>query len=140
MIVQLVSPEKTVFKGQAKQITLTTPQGEITILPKHVNLITALSPGELRIKKEDDEEIIFATGAGFAHISGTSVLIATDMATTPAEIDEEKVAEAKKRAEEALKERHRLSDEEFAATVASLERSLAQLKVKRRRHQHLKTS
>jgi F-type H+-transporting ATPase subunit epsilon len=54
----------------------------------------------------------------------------TDLAESAASIDERAVEQAKKRAEEALEQK--LGDEEYAETLAILEKSLAQLKVKRR--------
>ncbi|MEM3063552.1 MAG: ATP synthase F1 subunit epsilon [Nitrososphaerota archaeon] len=131
--IELITPEKIAYKGYADQISLTTTTGEITVLPKHLNLVTSLAPGEIRIKN-DNQELVFATGTGFATISGKKVIIATNLANTPEEIDEAQVIEAKKRAEELLKEKTRLSEEEFAQTIASLEKALVQLKVKRRHH------
>ncbi|MDP3758213.1 MAG: ATP synthase delta/epsilon chain alpha-helix domain-containing protein, partial [Candidatus Daviesbacteria bacterium] len=56
--------------------------------------------------------------------------VMTDLATLAEDIDERAVEEAKKRAEQALEQS--LSDEEYAETMANLEKSLAQLRVKRR--------
>jgi F-type H+-transporting ATPase subunit epsilon len=73
-------------------------------------------------------------GEGFVEITGDSVSILTDMAIKAQDIDEAKAEEARKRAEERLREPQQLSEEEVASVTAALAHSLAQLKVKRRQH------
>jgi len=64
-------------------------------------------------------------------VSSDRVDIITDMAVTAENIDEAKAEEARQRAAARLRER--MSSEEVASVNASLVRSLAQLRVKRRR-------
>lgn len=110
-------------------VTLPSSEGELGILPYHVNLMAKIVPGELRIKKGDKTDVL-ATGGGFLQMVDNTLTVMTDLAVEEQEIDEKVVEEAKKRAEQALSDK--LSDEEYAETVAILEKSLAQLKVKRR--------
>lgn len=131
MKLEIVTPEKKAFEDEVDQVTLTTTQGQITVLPHHLPVFTQLSTGEI-IAKKDEKVFNLASGSGFAEITGERVSVLTDLADHPTEIDEKAVEEAKARAEEALKRRHTLSESEFAATAAALEKSLAQLKVKRR--------
>jgi F-type H+-transporting ATPase subunit epsilon len=91
--------------------------------------MTKLVPGEITVRK-DGRDLFLAVGGGFVEVTGTRVSILTDMAVAADKIDEAKVEEARRRAEARLKER--LSDEEVASVNASLARSLAQLRVKRR--------
>lgn len=127
---KIVTPEQEVFEGEAEEVYAQTKDGEIGILPGHVNLMAQIIPGELRIKKNGNEEY-FAVGSGLLQVSNNELTIATDLAEKPAQIDEQAVEEAKKRAETAMSQV--LSDEEYAETVAVLEKSLIQLKMKRRR-------
>jgi len=129
--VEIITPEKISYSEDADQVTLPTAEGEITVLPGHIPLVTQLLPGELTLKK-GGHYIVMAAGGGFAEITGKKVSIATDLAQRPEEIDERVAEEARKRAEQALKERERLSEEEFAITAANLQKALAQLKIKRR--------
>ena len=131
MKVEIITPEKISYSEEADQVTLPTAEGEITVLPGHIPLVTQLLPGELTLKK-GDQYIVMAAGGGFAEITGKGVSIATDLAQRPEEIDERIAEEARKRAEQALKDRERLSEEEFAVTAANLQKALAQLKIKRR--------
>jgi F-type H+-transporting ATPase subunit epsilon len=131
MKIEIVTPEKVAYSQDANQVTIPTPNGEITILPNHVPLITQLLAGELTVKKGDQYSVL-ASGGGFAEINGEKVSVVTDLAQSPDEIDERAAEEARKRAEVALSERERLSEEEFALTAANLQKALAQLRVKRR--------
>ena len=126
---KIVTPEKTVFEDSVDEVIVPGVEGEMGILPHHVNIMAKLLPGELRIKRGSKIEVL-AVGGGFLQIAENTATILTDMALEEASIDEKAAEEARKRASEALEQK--LSDEEYAETVAVLERSLAQLKVKRR--------
>lgn len=126
---KIVTPEKTVFEDNVDEVIVPGAEGEMGILPHHTNLMAKLLPGELRIKMDNKTEIL-AIGGGFLQVADNTATILTDMALEESSIDEKAAEEARKRAQEALEQR--LSDEEYAETIAVLERSLAQLKVKRR--------
>jgi F-type H+-transporting ATPase subunit epsilon len=124
-----VTPEKAIFDDDVSEVIATTENGKIGILPEHIALMTQILPGELIIK-QGNKEIILATGYGLLQVANDNVAITTDMAEKEEDIDEKSAEEARKRAVLALEQK--LGDEELAATEASLERALAQLKVKRR--------
>ena len=126
---KIVTPEKVAIDEKVEMVTLTSSDGELGILPYHTNLMAKLEPGELRIKKGGKTEIL-ATGDGFIQVADNTLTILTDLAVNESDIDEKAVEDARKRAEVALEQK--LSDEEYAETLAVLEKSLAQLKVKRR--------
>ena len=127
---KIVTPEEIVYQGEADQVNVSTTQGELGILPHHASLMAKLIPGELKIKKSGKTSY-FAIGDGFLQVENNGLTIMTDLAENAEEIDEKAVEAARKRAEEALEQQ--LGNEEYAETLASLEKSLAQLKVKRRR-------
>jgi F-type H+-transporting ATPase subunit epsilon len=93
--------------------------------------MTQMEPGEIIVRR-DGRDTFFASGAGLIEVTATRVSILTDLAVQADKIDEAKAEEARQRAEARLKEK--LSAEEVATINASLARSLAQLRVKRRRH------
>ena len=126
---KIVTPEKLLLDEEVSQVNAPTEQGEIGILPNHANLMAKLEPGELVIKKGNKEDRL-AVGDGFLQITDNNLTIMTDLAVNEQDIDEKAVEEAKKRAEQALTQT--LSDEEYAETLANLEKSLAQLRIKRR--------
>jgi F-type H+-transporting ATPase subunit epsilon len=130
MKLEVVTPDATVFSEEVQMVTLPALEGQIGVLPHHVPLLTQLIPGEMIVRK-DGRETFLAIGEGVVLITGDRVAIVTDMAVAAERIDEAKAEEARQRA--AARLRDKISDEEVASVNASLARSLAQLKVKRRR-------
>lgn len=130
LTLKIVTPEEEVLNEEVDQVNVSTTQGELGILPHHASLMAKLTPGELKIKK-NGKISYFAIGEGFLQVENNSLTIMTDLAENSEDIDEKAVEAAKKRAEEALEQK--LGDEEYAQTMAALEKSLAQLRVKRRR-------
>ncbi len=110
-------------------VTLPAIEGQIGILPRHVPVLTRLVPGEIIVRTNEEEEFL-AIGEGLVEITGERVAIVTDMAVAAKDIDEARAEEARQRA--AARLRDKISDEEVATVNASLARSLAQLRVKRR--------
>ncbi len=126
---KIVTPEKLLVDEEVSQVNVSTEQGQLGILPNHANLMAKLEPGELVIKKGGKIDTL-AIGDGFLQIANNTLTVMTDLAVNEEDIDERAVEEAKKRAEQALSQT--LSDEEYAETLANLEKSLAQLRIKRR--------
>jgi F-type H+-transporting ATPase subunit epsilon len=127
---EIVTPDGKAFSEDVEMVTLTGAEGEMGILPQHVRLMTQMLPGELVVRK-DGRERLMAVGQGLVEIESHRVSILTDMAVAAESIDEAKAEEARRRAEAHLREK--LSAEEVASTNAALARSLAQLRVRRRR-------
>ena len=128
---EIVTPEKIAYAEDVEMVTLPGSEGEIGIYPNHVPLLTTLNPGELRVLK-GGRETYLAIGEGFVEVTGTNVSVLTDMAMESAGIDESAAEAAVARARAAMKDD--LGAEEVAAVQASLQKALAQLHVKRRRH------
>jgi len=72
--VKIIMPEKVVYKDKAEFITLPAFNGEMGILPEHVNVIVQLVKGEIRIKKEGKEQV-FEIEKGFAQVQPKEVKI-----------------------------------------------------------------
>lgn len=129
---EIVTPECLAFAEDVDSVVLPGVDGELGILPQHIPLMTRILPGELRVH-HDGKVLFLAVGEGFVEVTQEKVSVLTDMAIKEADIDESAVEEAIKRAEaSALDEK--LGAEELATVQATLQKSLAQLKVKRRRH------
>jgi len=128
---EIVTPETKIYSEDVDMVTLPGSEGELGVYPRHVPLLTTLKPGELRVLKSG-RETAMAIGEGFVEIRADAVSVLTDMALESAQIDLAAAEAAVERAEAAMKEDH--SAEEVAALQASLQKSLAQLRVKRRRH------
>ena len=128
---EIVTPEGRAYSDDVAMVVLPSIEGEIGVYPAHVPLMTQLSPGELRITK-DGKTTEFVVGTGFIEVTGDRVSVLTDSALGEEEIDENATEEAIKRAQAALRDKN-LSSDDTAEVEASLARSLAQIRFKRRR-------
>jgi F-type H+-transporting ATPase subunit epsilon len=102
--VDVVSAEESIFSGEAKFVALPGELGELGIYPRHTPLITRIKPGAVRIERADNgqEEFVFVAG-GILEVQPGTVTVLADTAIRGKDLDEAKATEAKKLAEEALK-------------------------------------
>lgn len=122
MTVQLVSPEKVIFSGEATQvITRTLGGGEIAFLPGHAPFLAALVENHTRITLADGSNLDVAVHGGFVQVSGDTVSILSDVAELGEDIDRGRALSAKERAEDVLRREH------DAEAVAALSRAHARL-------------
>jgi F-type H+-transporting ATPase subunit epsilon len=122
MQVEVVSPEKVLFSGEATQvITRTLGGGEIAFLPGHAPFLGALTENHTRISLADGSILDVAVHGGFVQISGTGVSILSDIAELGEQIDRSRALTAKERAED------RLRHEQDADAAAALSRAHARL-------------
>jgi F-type H+-transporting ATPase subunit epsilon len=128
---EIVTPEATAYSEDVEMVTLPGSEGEFGVYPNHVPLLTLLKPGELRVLKNGGDTWL-AVGEGFIEVTPERVSVLTDVALGAERIDESAAEQAVARAQAAMKEDH--TAEEVAAIQASLQKALAQLHVKRRRH------
>ena len=128
---EIVTPEGRAYSDDVAMVVLPSIEGEIGVYPAHVPLMTQLSPGELRIVK-DGKTTELVVGTGFIEVTGDSVSVLTDIALGEEQIDENATEEAIKRAQAALRDKN-LSSDDTAEVEASLARSLAQIRFKRRK-------
>lgn len=128
---EIVTPEAKAYSEDVEMVVVPGAEGELGILPQHVPLLTGIKPGELRVLKQG-REFYLAVGEGFVEVTQESVIVLTDMALEDSQIDEAAAQAAFEKAQEALRNQ-RLSEEEVAIVEVNLEKSLAQLHLKRRR-------
>lgn len=134
---EIITPEKVVYKDEIEEIVLPTPQGQITILPNHVSLLTQVSAGEIIVKKNNKEYYLAITG-GFLEVANNNVSILADYAVRSEEIEVTKALEAQRRAEKIMKESsEKVSKKDFALAEAQFRRSLLELKVAGRKRRVL---
>ncbi len=131
MRLDIVTPEKKAFSDEIDSVVVPGAEGEMGILKSHAPLVTTLQPGELRYMKNGVETSL-AIGTGIVEISNDQVSVLTDMALGESEIDEDAVEKAIERAQKAMTEKDALP-EDHAAAIVLMQKSLAQLRIKRRR-------
>jgi F-type H+-transporting ATPase subunit epsilon len=104
MEVQLVSPEKILFSGEAVGVLARTLEGgDIAFLPGHAPFIGALAINQVTIHQADGPSVVVAVHGGFVEVSGNGVTILSDVAELPEQIDAGRAEAAKTAAEEALR-------------------------------------
>lgn len=123
---EIITPEKVIYSDKVSEILVPTENGQLGILPKHVNLFAKIVPGELFIKKADTQQIIAITG-GFLEVSKDKVTILADYAIRAENIIVAKALEAKEKAEELMREK--TSEQDNAMLEGQLRRAILELKV-----------
>src|SRR4029434_4165341 len=124
--VYVVSAEASIFSGEAKFVALPGEGGELGILPRHTPLITRIKPGAVRIERADngEEEFVFVAG-GILEVQPGTVTVLADTAIRGKDLDEAKASEAKRLAEDAL--RNAKSDIDVARAQSELAVHAAQI-------------
>ncbi len=132
--VEVVTQDRNVYSGEADMVVAPGSEGVLGILPRHAPLLTLLKVGELRIKRDNQEDTLFVAG-GFMEVAHNVVTVLADEAERAEDIDEAHAEEARRRAQAALEQRE--ADVDQGAMVGALERAIGRLKVAetvRRRH------
>ena len=75
LTVEVVSPEKRVFSGEATMVSARTLEGDIGILPEHISLLGVLVPGVVTVKGTDGTTSNFDMAGGFISVSNNRVSI-----------------------------------------------------------------
>lgn len=118
---EIVTPEKVVSKQQVLQATIPTEEGEITVLPEHIPLVSILKPGVLELKNVDNQIEIISVSGGFVEVLRDKIVILADTAERAEDLDESLIIAAKERAEKAKLEAMNKDDFDFSAVAVRLE-------------------
>ncbi|MGA2639453.1 MAG: ATP synthase F1 subunit epsilon [Spirochaetia bacterium] len=123
---RVLSPLGTAFEGQARSVTLPTPDGEITILADHMPMVSLLAEGEILIRTAV-RDVWVAVSGGFLETGSNAASVLSDFAAESDSIEIARVEAAKARAEQLLAERKERGD--LAMVERDLQRAILQLKV-----------
>ncbi len=121
----IISPNRKFYNGMAKKIIIRTVEGDMGIMDNHQPMVVPLGNGVIKIETEEKSDVAILFG-GFCQVDHSgSVSIITEKAEWAHEIDLNRALEAKKRAEERLRERRENVD--FNRAKAALERAIARI-------------
>ena len=126
----IVTAERMVYSDDVDVVIAPGVEGQLGILPNHASLLTMLQPGEVVVRKEGEETEMFVSG-GFLEVMQNRVTLLADVAERAEEIDIARAEEAKRRAEEQIKQAPPEMD--LAVAEAALRRALARIKIAERR-------
>ena len=126
---QIVTPDRMVYDGESPKIIVRTVNGDVCILPRHIDYAVPLAIGEARITDEKGETRVAACNSGMLSVSGNEVRVIPVTFEWADEIDLERA----KRAEEEAEERMKTTDHqnrEYIMAEAKLKRALTRINVK----------
>lgn len=124
---KVISANRIFFSGRCESIVVPEFDGEKEILAHHENMVIAINRGDMRFKPEGENEWQEAVvGMGLVEIMNNRVTLLVETAERPEEIDIARAQEAKKRAEEQMRQKQ--SIHEYYHSRASLARAMARIK------------
>lgn len=129
MLFKIVTPYGIIYESDVHRVTVPTTTGEITVLPNHAPLVSTLAPGEIIVHK-DGTPVSLAVSTGILEIRPENQMyILADTAERAEHIDIARAEEARKRAEELLRQEHDVANVDFARIQSTIERELARISV-----------
>jgi F-type H+-transporting ATPase subunit epsilon len=126
--VEVVTPERVVYSGEAQIVVAKGAEGELGILPNHIPMVTPLIIAPVQIKKEDGTSDTLAVSAGFMEVRKDKITILAETAELPEDIDLGRAQAAKERAERRLSEA-KAENLDFKRAQLALQRALVRLQV-----------
>ena len=100
--VDIVSPEGEIFSGKATMLFAKGVDGELGIAPGHLQLLTSIAPGAIRLTRADEEEELMYVSGGILEVQPESVTILADTIERPQDVNESAAKNAKDEAEKRL--------------------------------------
>ncbi len=126
---KIVTPDGVIYEDKVEKVTVPTTSGEITVLPKHVPLVSVLKAGEL-VAYKDGNPVAMSVAGGVIEVQpNDKIYIMADTAERAEHIDIERAEAARHRAEEMMKQKEHEVDVDFARLQATIEREMARIRV-----------
>lgn len=122
---KILTPERKFFDGSVEAVTITAPDGKLTVLAGHAPLITPVKVGNISVKIDGQWKDTF-NSEGFMEVHHEGALVFVQACEWPEEIDVRRAEEARSRAEEHLRQKQSMS--EYRQSKLALARAMARLK------------
>lgn len=126
---QIVTPERLVVREQVDEVQIPGSEGYFGVLPGHTPLLASVAIGELWYRKGQDRTFLAISG-GFAEVLPDRVTLLATLAERAEEIDVERAAQARQRAEQRLTQPK--IDVDYERARLSLQKSIIRLQVSSR--------
>tara|TARA_B100000965_G_scaffold364733_1_gene348615 strand:+ start:104 stop:496 length:393 start_codon:yes stop_codon:yes gene_type:complete len=108
--VEIISPDKSILKSQASEVTIPSYEGQMGILRDHIPLITFLRPGLVSVKENSTQNFFFVED-GTVEFSNNNLLILTSTAKNLKDLDKNSIETILKNSKEKLTD-NKISDKE----------------------------
>jgi F-type H+-transporting ATPase subunit epsilon len=128
---EIVSQDRMVWEGDADIVVVPGVGGEMGVLPNHAPLLSTLKFGILKVRTKDEEQV-FTIAGGVIEVQPDLITVLADSAENVAEIDVARAEDARKRAEDILKEGPPQDTDAYLKLEAALRRSNLRLEAVRR--------
>lgn len=133
-LLDIITPQRKAFSEDVESVSVPTPNGLIEVLANHEPLFTSLSDGELKIGASG-KQYFLAIGGGFMEVRPHgAVTILVSQAVHADEVNESEIKKAMESAKTLIA--RKVTGEELASAVATMRRSVLELKVAKRRKTH----
>jgi F-type H+-transporting ATPase subunit epsilon len=126
LTVDVFTPAKAIYSGQAKSVTVPGSSGNFQVLYNHAPIISSLEIGVVKIVDNNDNEKKYSTGGGTVEVLNNKVLLLVESFESPEDIDVERAKNAMKRAKERLTSKDKI---DTARAEAALQRAVNRLKL-----------
>lgn len=136
---EIVSQDRTVYRGEADMVVLPGTDGEMGILPHHAPLLTTLKYGIIKVRLQGQESV-FTVAGGFAEIQPDQVIVLADAAENIEEIDIARAEAARQRVQDLLAKGIPAETDAYLTMEAALRRSNLRLDAVKRYRRGTKTS
>ena len=100
--VEIISPDRSILKTQASEVTIPSYEGEMTILKDHIPIITFLRPGLVKI--QEDTQKIYYIEEGTVEFSNNNLLILTSTAKKLSDLDKRLLSQEISEAQQKISE------------------------------------
>ena len=125
---RIYEADDTFLIGEAEMVIVPTPDGEYGVMAHHENMVVSVAPGELKYRLAGQELKYAFVASGMMRIEDNDVLILTEAAEHPEEIDMERVRRKEAEAKEAMLQKKSIKD--YYLAQATLIRSINRMRVK----------
>ncbi|MCD8047999.1 MAG: ATP synthase F1 subunit epsilon [Clostridia bacterium] len=122
---KIVTPDKVAFDGKAERLVARSVDGDVCILARHVNYMTALSIGQVKVRKAGEDFRVASCSGGTLIVTNGSVLLIASTFEWADEIDIERAQRAKEKAEKRMQDK--ATDYEMRVAEFKLKRALNRL-------------
>ena len=126
---QIVTPDRMVYDGEAEKIIVRTVNGDVCILPHHIDYAVPLAIGEARVTDGQGNTRLAACNNGMLSVHGSEVRVVAVTFEWADDIDLERARRAEESAKELLDKLKR-EDVDFKVAEARLKRALTRIQVK----------
>lgn len=118
---EIVTPEKVVLKETVQQVTVPTIEGELTILPGHIPIVSVIRHGVIEVKKLDGNMEVISVYGGFLEVNKEKIVILADVADIASELDASKIEDAILKADEIKKQSKDIDVEQYIKMSTTLD-------------------